>query len=480
MKSKFYRPNIIWFGVWMAICCAMLIIGSWQKDLYRQADENKFKQVELVTVSKVLPYALAYLEEQKRADLLVNLINVDLGPYAVVITDKARKIKFLPTGLSADNGANFLKGKEFFYLIKSPAPSKSLEGPYLDGSDSTAPPAEAEVLGRLYLVAKNNYSFTETPDQTYWKILTPSEVVFAYTLLSYAMVLVGFAGICAITARFQSHFQQIEEKQFESELEAQELRIQVLESDIKAAQYRVQLLDRTHVEAQAKLDAAQGTIAGLEVAIKYESSRNEELCETLSRAEADRNEAVETMQAIEQDQERIGRELKELEALREVEEMNRPDPSKEKSRRPKEFLWLNLVYKNLHFSRRALQNIIDLQNSPDVFPSLPDALASLNNSSVESLLAGESIPSRSVVKYSQSLAHHTGDLWEYRFSKDGRIFFGLSKSKTWNIDTILLKRKFTENRYKYEKFLDQTLGKDNEDLKTDSTIKWREYIKWYS
>ena len=69
-----------------------------------------------------------------------------------------------------------------------------------------------------------------------------------------------------------------------------------------------------------------------------------------------------------------------------------------------------------------------------------------------------------MVRYSQPLAHHRGDFWEYRFSKDGRLFFGLSKSKTWNIDTVLLKRKFTLNRYKYEKHLEQTLGKDNNDL----------------
>ncbi|MCX5893756.1 MAG: hypothetical protein NTW80_12455 [Deltaproteobacteria bacterium] len=150
--------------------------------------------------------------------------------------------------------------------------------------------------------------------------------------------------------------------------------------------------------------------------------------------------------------------------MKEVEEMNRPEASKEKTRRPKEFLWLNMVYKNLFFSKRAWQNIIDLQNSADVFPSLPDALAALNGSSIESLANGGALPSRSVVRYTQALPHYRGDLWEYRFSKDGRLFFGLSKSKTWNIDTILLKRKFTLNRYKYEKHLEQTLGKDNNDL----------------
>jgi hypothetical protein len=83
---------------------------------------------------------------------------------------------------------------------------------------------------------------------------------------------------------------------------------------------------------------------------------------------------------------------------------------------------------------------------------------------VESLLAGKGIPSRSVVRYTQPVDHVTGSLWEYRFSKDGRIFFGMSQSRTWNIDTVLLKRRFPHNRYKYKKFLENTLGKDNHDL----------------
>jgi hypothetical protein len=33
-----------------------------------------------------------------------------------------------------------------------------------------------------------------------------------------------------------------------------------------------------------------------------------------------------------------------------------------------------------------------------------------------------------------------------------------------------LKRRFTENRYKYESYLEQTLGKDNDDLQTETTL----------
>ena len=105
-------------------------------------------------------------------------------------------------------------------------------------------------MGRLYLIARQPYSLQETLDQAYGKILTPSESVLAFTLLSYIMVLVGFAAICAITARFQSHFQEVQEQQYESELETRELRIQVLESNMKSADLRLELLDRRYEKAQ--------------------------------------------------------------------------------------------------------------------------------------------------------------------------------------------------------------------------------------
>ena len=465
MKSKFFRPHIIWLGVWLAIFFAMLLIAAWQNDLYWRADLAKFSQLELVTVERILPYALAYLEEHQQPEALQKIIKDNLGPYALVITDKAGNIQYAPASApSGKLGSSLLKGSKFFYLLKNPDSHRSLSGPYTDGAAPAATREQAESLGRLYLIDRESYSFKETLGQAYGKILTPSESVFAFTLLSYMMVLVGFAGICAISARFQSHFQQVQEKQYETELETRELRIQVLESNIKAADLRLELLDRRYEQAQTVMNATKSAIAGLEKTIQYESSRNEELGDSLRQAEAERDEALATMQAIDQDRGKIAQELKELEVLKEVEEMNRPESAKEKARRPKEFLWLNMVYKNLHFSRRALQNIIDLQNSSDVFPALPDALAALNGSSVESLAGGGALPSRSVARYSQPLAHHRGDFWEYRFSKDGRLFFGLSRSKTWNIDTILLKRKFTLNRYKYEKHLEQTLGKDNNDL----------------
>jgi len=463
MKSKFFHPSIIWLGVWLAIFFAMALIASWQNHLYWRASLAKSGDQELTAVEQVLPYALAYLAE-RQPESLSALIKTDLGPYALVLTDQGGKVRYVSPSLKfGPSEADFLKGQSYYNLFSKPTAGKSLSGPFLDANRAPAPPEAGEVWGRLYLIPKETYSFKASLELAYLKLFSPFDSFLAFTLLSYLMVLVGFAAICAISARFQSHFQKVEEQYYESELETRELRIRVLESSIEAKDLRLELLDRSHEKAHGSLEAAQATIADLEKAIEHEAHINEELREALRQAAAERAEALEAVQAIEQDQEKIAKELKELEVLKEVEEMNRPEPSK--ARRPKDFPWVNLVYQNLSFSRRALQNILDLQNSPDIFPSLPDALATLNNSSAELLANGGTFPSRSVVKYTQTLAHHNGDFWEYRFSKDGRIFFGLSQTKTWNIDTILLKRKFTENRYKYEKYLQQTLGKDNSDLK---------------
>ncbi len=465
MKDRFFRPSIVWFGVWLAIFIAILLIGSWQTRLYWQDEFADAANLEILTLRALLPAAASSWKDKKRPDLLKNIIDADLGPYALVLTDRAGGIQYVSPGLPAGKiDPGWLQGKEFFYLLADQSSGAAVAGPFTNGNGKAAGD-RAAALGRLYLVPKAPAGSRWTSAGTFRNVLPPARTVTAFTLLSYALVLVGFASICAITARFQRHFEEVREKQHEVELEARELRIQVLESKIKSADLRLQLLDRSLEKAQARLHEAQKTIAELTSAIQYESTRNEELQENLRQAEAEKDEAVASIQEIESDRERIVKELKELEALREVEEMNYPEASRERARRPKEFLWLSQVYRNLQFSRRALENITELQNSPDIFPALPDALAALNGSSLESLLDGGAFPSRSAVRYTQPLAHYHGEFWEYRFSKDGRIFFGPSRSKTLNIDTILLKRKFSENRHKYEKYLEQTLGKDNDDLR---------------
>ena len=129
----------------------------------------------------------------------------------------------------------------------------------------------------------------------------------------------------------------------------------------------------------------------------------------------------------------------------------------------KQFGWLRFAYPNLSFSNRGIKNLSEVWTVTGILPSLPDSLMILNKISIRELESRASIPNKNIAFFTQELKYFKGDVWEYRFSQDGRIFFGKSKSKTWNIDSILLKKRFSTVQ-KYDDYLRNTIGKDNEDL----------------
>ena len=132
MENKFYRPNIIWLTIWLGIFFIVLIIGAWQTNLYWQDDLAKSLRQEFMAIRTILPYAVAYLEGQERPELLQKIVDADLGPYALVITDRAGKIKYAPQSMPAEKIAASLKGKEFYYLSKDPVAQSSLTVPFTE------------------------------------------------------------------------------------------------------------------------------------------------------------------------------------------------------------------------------------------------------------------------------------------------------------------------------------------------------------
>jgi hypothetical protein len=419
----------------------------------------------------LLPYTLAFLEEHGQSGLIRQILNLDEKHFTLVYTDLKGAIKH-PDSFSGSPPADltYLNNYKFTYVYQVPqgiqgwAPSQSAEGGAVAAPVS---PSGAGAYGKVYFIAKGWPALQEAIwDKHYFRDIWPGESFFGFTVMSYLLVLVGFAAICSITAKFQSHFQSAMEEQHRSELETRDLHIQVLESNLKTLDLRLQILDQDYEKALTTSNKAKKAIDRLVQRLQSESTKNEELEEKLGQAQLEHKSALAAVRAIRQDKERVAAEKEALESLRQ-EQQEYGGQAGHYRVKPKEYLWLNLVYKNLSFSKRALQNIIDLQYVHDLFPSLPDALATLNSNPVEALISGEGLPPRSVVRYTQQLENFKGHLWEYRFSRDGRIFLGLSQSRTWNIDTILLKRHFSDNRYKYEKYLENTLGKDNDDLKPD-------------
>jgi hypothetical protein len=470
MDTRFLRPKVIWSGVWIAIFMLLCSIGYWQSKLYGKSSFERVQQREFNMLHSYLPYSLAFLEEHGQTEAIRELLKLDRELFTLVYTDPAGAIKYPdPSGAPRLDSLGNLDKYKFTYVNMMPGGQPKSAASDAAGENPAAalnPRNGAGVYGKLYLIAKKQPSWQEgLGEKNYFQNIWPGESFLGFTIIGYLLLLVGLAAICSITARFQSHFQGALEEQHRSELETRDLRIQVLESNLRTLDLRLQLLNQRHEEAVDTSNKAQRAMDRLAKKLQSESTKNEELEAKLGKAQIEHDQALEAIRGIKADIARVAAEKQELETMRQAEQQEFPARSRHYS--AKEYLWLNLVYKNLAFSKRALQNIGEIQYAHDVFPSLPDALAVLNNSSVEALVSGEGIPSRSVVRYTQPLENFKGCFWEYRFSRDGRIFFGLSQSRTLSVDTILLKRHYPQNRYKYEKYLENTLGKDNNDLKPD-------------
>lgn len=431
MKYKFYNPYLIWFGIWLFICFAVFLISLQNSKLYWQSSMARER---LLCFNR--PYG-AFSQQ-------FGFFQTPLDRYQFSFDSR----QALPPAADRYPSYAFLEpetgdgaGRELSFLPKGP-------------------PSFLETVGngRNWLKAWQN----------------TVHVSLYFTILSYLLLVVGFGAICLITAIYQNHFRRAQEAQYKVEIEARNLRIQVLETSRHTMDLKLKLLDQEHERALAAAQEAQENIRDLEEKLQSEAHRNEELQGEIQKAQLEENQALTLLRSLDQDRQKIAAEKMDIASrLVAAEKASEGDLyhqkiSKARGRLRLNPFWLTSLYKNLSFSPRALQNIGEIQEASDVFPSLPDALANINNISLAALKSGENLPPKSVVRFAtQELEYFRGPFWEYRFSSDGRIFFGLSKSRTWNIDTILLKRRFPDKKEKYDRYLATTLGKDNQDLQPE-------------
>ncbi len=431
MEYKFYNPFIIWSGIWVFICLVVSFLILENNRLYWESSK---------AVARFSNYNHPYGEFAKRFG------------YSRTPLDRYQS---------------------------PPAWRQPLPPPAYRPSISLFPEPETRGQGGLELLwgRPGPPSFPEIPGrhpdwaQAWQHAARTSHIL---TLLSYLLFVVGFGAICLISAIYQNHFRRAQEEQFETEIEARNLRIQMLESSRDALDLKLKLLDQEHERAMAASQEAQENIRDLEERLQSEAERNEELQAELQKSLGEEHRALTRLRSLEQDRQKIAAERTDIASrLAAAENVPEEDRYRQKTRKAKARLrlksfWLPYLYKNLSFSPRALQNLMEVQDVPDVFPSLPDALAHLNDTSLGALQSGGSLPPKTVARYAtQELEYFQGPFWEYRFSSDGRIFFGLSRSRVWNIDTILLKRRFPDKKEKYDRYLAGTLGKDNQDLQPE-------------
>jgi len=431
MKYKFYSPYIVWFGIWVFICFVVSLITLANNRLYLESS---------LAVGRLLDQSGPYGEFAGR----FGYFQAPLDRYQY------------PSGLRQP--------------LRAPSDRPLLS--LFPGADS----GDRRGKGLSFGLA-HPPSFPETPGlQRDWLEAWQHAARASYfvTLFSYFLFVVGFGAICLISAIYQNHFRRAQEEGFAAEIEARNLRIQMLESNRDSLDLKLKLLDQERGRALTAAQEAQENIRDMEERLHSEADRNEELQGELQKALREETKLAKMVHSLDRDRQKIAAEKMDiLTRLQEAEKLAQADLYLQRIRKAKGRLrlnsfWLTCFYKNLSFSPRALQNITEIQEAPDIFPSLPDALARLDNTGLEALLSGKGLPPKSLARYTTPAPEHfQGPFWEYRFSADGRIFFGLSKSRTWSIDTILLKRRFPDKKEKYDRYLAATLGKDNQDLQPE-------------
>jgi hypothetical protein len=433
MKNKFYHPFVIWFAVWIFICLVMLLITLQINNMYRQSNLAKEKLLSYQHPSGTFSQQFGFSGET---------------PHSPQI---------------------FPENRQF---LKQESGSAALS-PLLFGEDE-GPGWRNFFGGKPELQSFLDHMWTRRSLLEDWQ--RAAHAGYVYTILSYLMFVVGFGAICLITAIYQNHFRRAQDEQFKGEIEARNLRIQMLEINRNALDLKMKLLEQNQARARAAAQEAQDNVRNLEEKLQTESDRNEELQVELDKAQLQENKALAKLRSLNRDRQKIAAEKSDiLSRLEEAEKLAQASLYLQKITKAKGKLrlnafWLASFYKNLSFSPRAMQNLTEVQDAPDIFPSLPDGLAKINKLSVEALLSGGNLPPKTLAKFAtQELEHFQGPLWEYRFSADGRVFFGISKSRTWNIDTILLKRRLSDKKEKYDRFLAETLGKENQDLQPEIT-----------
>lgn len=433
MKNKFYHPFIIWFAVWVFICLVMLLITLQINKMNWQSNLAKERLLNFHRPSGTFSQQFGFSAETPPATQF-------LPEYRQFLKPESGYSPLYPLFFAEEEDPGWRNFSWFNPELQS----------FLDN------------LGTKHSMLRD------------WQ--GAAYAGYVYTLLSYLMFVVGFGAICLITAIYQNHFRRAQDEQFKVEIEARNLRIQMLEINRNALDLKMKLLEQNQSRARAAAQEAQDNVRNLEEKLQTESDRNEELQVELEKAQLQESKALTKLRSLNRDRQKIAAEKSDiLSRLEEAEKLAQASLYLQKINKAKGKLrlnafWLTSYYKNLSFSPRAMQNLTEIQDAPDIFPSLPDGLAKINKMSVENLLSGGNLPPKTLARFAtQELEHFQGPLWEYRFSADGRIFFGISKSRTWNIDTILLKRRLSDKKEKYDRFLAETLGKENQDLQPEIT-----------
>jgi hypothetical protein len=306
-----------------------------------------------------LPYALAFLEEKERPDLIQEVLNSNFGLFGIVYTDLDGKVLFTTSSdrhrFSESAVAN---ATGYSYVYEQPHEQQIKAGsPYDSLSISRANRHEGKAYGRIYLLGGFSQSIfkTLTLSENWERLLPggrPPSDYFLSVLTNMGVIFV--IGILCITgARLDTRQRKTERDQHDAELTVLAQRVELNSIEIGALEKVRELLRkelRSKENILAELLQTMRTQSELAAELKHD---RDAIVEAHRVAEKDRAEAEQEFYRVDDELKAVAGERDRLiERLEEATSVPIRATSDLRSQR-----LLEIVFPSLSFSTRAADQL---------------------------------------------------------------------------------------------------------------------------
>ena len=135
---------------------------------YWQSTITRVQTVDFNILHATLPYAIAFLEENQKSDLIEHVLNSNYGFFSMIYTDMGGNVKFSTKSKLPHvklNQSDFDE-YQFSYVYKKPLSQQcAAKTPYEDKAfvcTTQKPEKEVDAYGKIYLLRREIPSFSET------------------------------------------------------------------------------------------------------------------------------------------------------------------------------------------------------------------------------------------------------------------------------------------------------------------------------
>jgi hypothetical protein len=213
--------------MFIAISSIIITVTVKQHDTHWNMTLRRVQSVDFNMLHATLPYTLAFLEQQKRRDLIQQVVDSNFGLFGIAYMDNSGKIiaKSSRPRKNVSFSKDTLNGNEFSYVF-STAQARQVVVPSIYSGDlvRTRPtrPEGQEQIGRVYLIRSKSPTFTETffGSENWRRLLITRQPSDYFVNILWNFSAIGVLGfICIWAARLQGKVEQARMAAHEAELE---------------------------------------------------------------------------------------------------------------------------------------------------------------------------------------------------------------------------------------------------------------------